>query len=84
MGLVTRLADDPREAALALAREIAGRSPDAVRASKRLLNRTATEAAAAQFAAERAEIGRLIGSPNQAETVMAHMEKREPRFSDPA
>lgn len=83
MGLVTRLAEDPREAALGLAREIAGRSPDAVRASKRVLNRAMVERAAGQFAAERDEIGRLLGSPNQAETMLAHMEQREPRFSDP-
>src|SRR5688500_9417454 len=37
IGMVTRLADDPRAAALELAREIAGRSPDAIRRGKRLL-----------------------------------------------
>src|SRR5947209_11950705 len=36
LGIVTRLADDPLAAAHALAAEIAGRSPDAVRAAKRL------------------------------------------------
>jgi enoyl-CoA hydratase/carnithine racemase len=36
LGLVTRVADDPHAAALALAHEIAARSPDAVRAAKRL------------------------------------------------
>lgn len=35
-GFVTRLSDDPRREALALARSIAGRSPDAVRSAKRL------------------------------------------------
>ena len=35
-GFVTRVAADPREAAMATAREIAGRSPDAIRAAKRL------------------------------------------------
>ena len=38
LGLATRVADDPRAEALALAREIAGKSPDAIRAGKRLLN----------------------------------------------
>ena len=37
-GLVTRLADDPLAAALELAREIAARSPDAVRRAKRLFD----------------------------------------------
>src|SRR5437764_7462301 len=36
LGLVTRVAEDPLAAAVELAREIAGRSPDAVRAAKRL------------------------------------------------
>ena len=36
LGLVTRVADDPLAAARELAAEIAGRSPDAVRAAKRL------------------------------------------------
>jgi enoyl-CoA hydratase/carnithine racemase len=37
IGLVTRIDDDPVAAAGALAREIAGRSPDAIRAAKRLM-----------------------------------------------
>lgn len=81
LGLATRVADDPLDAALALAREIAGKSPEAVRAAKRLLNASGTVPIAEQFAAERAEIGRLIGSPNQVEAVMAGFEKREPRFT---
>src|SRR3954447_12969619 len=36
LGLVTRVAEDPLTAAMELAREIAGRSPDAMRAAKRL------------------------------------------------
>ena len=37
-GLVTELADDPRAAAVALAGEIAGKSPSAIRAAKRLIS----------------------------------------------
>jgi len=36
------------------------------------------------FAAEQKEIGALIGSPNQVESVTAEFEKRPPRFTDPA
>ena len=36
LGLATRVADDPKAVALELAREIAGKSPDAVRAAKRM------------------------------------------------
>lgn len=82
IGLVTQLADDPLSAAFALADEIAGRSPEAVRGAKMLLNRLAVAGAAEQFAAERDVIFQLIGSANQAEAVMAHFEKRAPVFGD--
>ena len=81
LGLATTVADDPKAVALDLAREIAGKSPDAVRAAKRLLNASGTVPIAEQFAAERSEIGALIGSPTQVESVMAAFEKRDPRFS---
>lgn len=83
LGLVTELADDPLGRAVAIAEEIASRSPDAVRAAKRLLNRLMVRDAAEQFAVEREEIYRLIGSANQAEAVMSYFEKRPPRFVDP-
>ncbi len=53
LGLATRLSDAPREDALALAHEIAGRSPEAVRGTKALFNRLLGEDAAGQFAQER-------------------------------
>jgi enoyl-CoA hydratase/carnithine racemase len=84
LGIATRLSDDPREDAMALAREIAGRSPDAVRAAKALMNRLLNQGAAEQFAAERARIGSLIGRPNQTEAVMSHFEKRPASFGDPS
>jgi len=80
MGLVTQLSQDVHADAMAMAREIAGRSPEAVRGAKKLLNLLANSGAAEQFAAERATIGQLIGSANQAEAVMSHFEKRPPNF----
>ncbi|MBC53100.1 MAG: enoyl-CoA hydratase [Gammaproteobacteria bacterium] len=82
LGLVTHLSEDPLAAAQTLAREIASRSPDAVRAAKRLLTRTLRAEAAKQFAAERDEIHQLIGSDNQNEAVTAYFEKRAPVFKD--
>lgn len=82
LGLATKLSDDPRTEALAMAHEIAGRSPDAVRGAKELFNRLAWSEAAEQFAAERRVIGSLIGKANQVEAVMANFEKRVPVFSD--
>jgi enoyl-CoA hydratase/carnithine racemase len=84
LGLATRVSETPYDDALALAREIAGRSPDAVRGAKALLNRLAHELAREQFAEERRVIGSLIGTPNQVESVMANFEQRPPVFTDPA
>jgi enoyl-CoA hydratase/carnithine racemase len=83
LGIATHLSDDPHKDAMALAAEIASRSPDAVRGAKRLMNRLAVAGAAEQFAAERQEIGALVGGPNQVEAVMAHIQQRPPVFTDP-
>jgi enoyl-CoA hydratase/carnithine racemase len=82
IGLATRVADDPRAEALALAKEIAGKSPHAVRGAKRLLNASPGRPVAEQFADERKTIGSLIGSANQVEAVTAYFEKRDPAFED--
>ncbi len=84
IGLATRLADDPHAAAMELAREIAAKSPDAIRAAKRLFNAAPKVSVAEGFAQERTEIAKLIGSPNQVEAVKAFFEKRPPEFADPA
>ena len=83
LGLATHLSDDPRTMALELAHEIAGKSPHAIRAAKRLFNEASKVSTAEGFARERAEIGALIGSPNQVEAVTAFFEKRPPAFADP-
>jgi len=80
-GLATKVCDDPRAAAFELAREIAGRSPNAIRAAKRLLNNLSVDPAAALLA-ESIEQMKLMGSPNQLEAVRANIEKRPPRFAD--
>jgi enoyl-CoA hydratase/carnithine racemase len=80
-GLATRICDDPRAAALEVAREIAGRSPDAIRAAKRLFNGLSAGPGPALLA-ESVEQQKLIGSPNQTEAVRANIDKRAPRFVD--
>ena len=82
LGLATRLSDTPYDDAMAMAREIAARNPDAVRGAKRLFHELANGGAAEQFAMERKEIGALVGTPNQMEAVMAGFEKRAPTFTD--
>ncbi len=83
LGLATRLSEQPYDDAMAMAREIAGRSPDAVRAAKALINGLVNNGAAAQFAAERTGIGSLLGRPNQVEAVMSNFEKRPANFTNP-
>jgi enoyl-CoA hydratase/carnithine racemase len=84
LGLATRACDDPRAEALRIAREIAEKSPDAVRAAKRLLNQSGVVAIEEGLALEeKLQLG-LIGRPNQIEAVRANLEKRAPRFEDPA
>ena len=81
LGIATRTADDPIAAALALAAEIAARSPDAERAAKRLLRMDGDRAAKLRAEA-REQIG-LIGRPNQREAMAAGMPRRAPIFEDP-
>jgi enoyl-CoA hydratase/carnithine racemase len=83
LGLATRASDQPRDDALALAHEVAGRSPHAIRGIKRLIDQSGTVPLAQQYADERQVIGSLIGTPNQVEAVAAYFEKRAPSFADP-
>jgi enoyl-CoA hydratase/carnithine racemase len=80
-GLATRICEDPRTEALEVAREIAGKSPDAIRAAKRMLNKLSVDPGPALLA-ESVEQQKLLGSPNQTEAVRANIEKRAPRFAD--
>ncbi len=83
LGVVTRLSDKPFETAMQIAREIADRSPDAVRGAKALINRLSNAGAAEHFAEERRIIYSLIGKPNQVEAVMSNFEKRPAKFRPP-
>ncbi|CAA9513212.1 MAG: Enoyl-CoA hydratase/isomerase [uncultured Sphingomonadaceae bacterium] len=82
LGLATRICDDPRAEALAFAREVAAKSPDAIRAAKRLLSHADEGFARRVLQAESDEQGVLIGSPNQVEAVRAGLEKRAASFRD--
>ncbi|CAN5134071.1 crotonase/enoyl-CoA hydratase family protein [soil metagenome] len=83
LGLATRVADDPRAAALELAGEIAARNPHAIRGMKDLLNAAGTRPLAESLREETRLMGELIGSPNQVEAVAAYFEKRPAVFADP-
>jgi enoyl-CoA hydratase/carnithine racemase len=83
LGIVTEVSDEPLAAARALAADIANRSPDAVRAAKRLLDSTWNASVEESLALEaELQLG-LIGSPNQVAAVAAGLAERSPEFVDP-
>lgn len=82
IGFATKIMNDPYAAALATAREIADKNPDAIRADKRILNAMADSTAAELLLAESVEQDKIIGSANQKEAVIAQLEKRRPTFAD--
>lgn len=79
-GLVTQLADDPLAAALELATTIAGKSPSAIRAAKRLIDVAETQDREAVLLQESRESAGLIGKPDQMEVIGAQMQGRAPNF----
>jgi enoyl-CoA hydratase/carnithine racemase len=83
LGLVTRVTEDPLSAARELAAEIALRSPDAVRAAKRLLDESWTATAPESLRLEAELQATLIGSPNQLAAVQAGVTKQPAEFTDP-
>lgn len=83
IGLATRLSERALEEAQDLARAIAARSPDAIRAAKRLFRGAHAADVAASFRLETELQIALLGSANQMEAVQATMAKRDPVFTDP-
>ncbi len=82
IGLATRKSEQPLADALALARDIAARSPDAICAAKRLFSTADQLGTAEAFQLETMLQLSLLGSPNQIEAVGSVMQKREPSFND--
>ena len=82
LGLATRLADDPRAAALGLAADIAGRSPDAIRVIKQLVDLSWGTGLDDGLRAEQELTEGMIGTANQLEAVRANLEQRPGVFSD--
>ena len=82
LGLITRIYEDPRAAALALADEVRNKSPDAIRAMKRLANAAWRLGDSEALALEaRLQLG-VLGRENQREAVAANLQKRVPEFDD--
>jgi enoyl-CoA hydratase/carnithine racemase len=84
LGLVTRTSEDPLAAAQELAAQIASRSPDAVRAAKRLYDEGWNAGWQDSLGLE-AELQRgLIGAPNQLAAVAAAIGAAPAQFTDPS
>jgi len=83
LGFATLVDADPVARAMALAQDIAQRSPTAVRAAKSLFNRSVDMPVDEILAAESFEQQRLLGTRNQLEAVRSQTEGRAPQFVDP-
>jgi enoyl-CoA hydratase/carnithine racemase len=81
-GLITAVKDDPLDAATGLAREIAARSPAAIRAIKTLFDESWHGGSEASLRLEAELQLSLMGTRNQLEAVQANLERREPEFGD--
>lgn len=81
LGLVTRLDEDPVSAALAMARDIAGRSPDAITYGKYLLDHGWHGSDMDGLRLEEKLQGRILAKANQMEAVISGMEGRPGKFT---
>ncbi|TVU68170.1 MULTISPECIES: crotonase/enoyl-CoA hydratase family protein [Cobetia] len=79
-GLVTRIVSNPREEALALARQVAGRSPNAIRAITQLYSEALMASEADALALEARLQSGLLGKAEHMECVTAKLEGRTPHF----
>ncbi len=82
LGLITRVCEDPLAEATKMAREIVGKSPDAISKGKQLLEEAWRAGAASGLQLEETLQRAVIGKANQIEAVMANFEKRSPVFAD--
>ena len=80
LGLLTRLSDAPLEDALTLARNLAGKSPDALSGIKTLVDEGWNGPSSRTLALEARLQADIIGGVNQIEAVMSAMQKRPPKF----
>jgi enoyl-CoA hydratase/carnithine racemase len=79
-GFATEVNEDPLSRAMALAHEIAGKNPEAIRAAKRISNLMGDATDAELLLAESVEQTDIIYKPNQLEAVAAYFEKRAANF----
>lgn len=81
-GFVTGVNENPVEHSLLKAREISQQNPDAIRASKALLNAAPYLSVEEGLLMESHLQDEIIGSDNQKEAIMSVLEKRTAQFKD--
>lgn len=80
LGMITSIHEDPLSVARSAARAVAGSSPDAIRAIKRLFDESRGMADAAALCLE-ADLQRyILGRANHVEAIRANIERRLPDF----
>ena len=80
-GLVTEISEQPFERAKEIAQQIAGKSPSAIRAAKRLIGFAESGAGEDEvLLAESREQAGVMGKPDQMEVIAANMAGRDPEF----
>ena len=82
LGLITRICGDPRAEALSISREIAARSPAAIRAAKRLVTNMTEADRGGALQAESDVQAVLLRRGDNLEAFSAHAERRLPRYVD--
>ncbi len=82
-GFVTEVIEDSLSKAQNVAAKIASKSPDAIRAIKKLINDSWKDDPASSLRREAILQAAVMAGENQAEAVRANIEQRPPRFRDP-
>ncbi len=82
LGLITKICEQPLEAAADMAQQIANKSPDAIAAGKRLLEEAWHGSSVEGLDLEAHLQKGLLGQANQIEAVMSTFEDRSPEYKD--
>lgn len=83
-GFVTEVCNDPKARALKIASDISTKNPDATRVAKQLFADIEHSETSDILLMESVAQGKLIGTQNQMEAVMAGLEGRSPDYRDPS
>ncbi|MGK0375079.1 MAG: enoyl-CoA hydratase/carnithine racemase [Arenicella sp.] len=81
-GFITDIVDDPLAHAMSVAKQIAYKNPDAIRAAKKIIDASYYQTAEQGLLMESVEQDKIMGTSNQIEAVMAELQKRKPEFKD--